>query len=175
MKTRIVLISAITMAIFGTVFFLYSLSSYDFAPSTKENPYGVTARVLIQPTYFSPPIPPKDPIEPQDVLWFRYHSQEPIQLVGYNICNGMMCIKSEIQSYSPHDPANLDKPQKWTGGTIGDLPWNEGDAVHIRVKIKPVTISEDGTIIPQDDKFTFIDLGKSKIIKSTSETTGDGK
>jgi hypothetical protein len=156
------------MSIFGIGFILYDAIYYDFTPSTKENPYGVAARVLIQPTYHSSLSQQKNPIEPQDTLWFRYTSQEPIRIMGYNICNGILCINNKSEGYSQHNPKNFDKPQKWAGGTLGDLPWNVGDTVHIRVKIQPVMISEDGAISTLDDHVLFVDLGKSKILKVSS-------
>ena len=168
MKTRL-LVTSIVVTIFAVVSLLHIANSYDFAPSTKENPYGVAARVLIEPTIPPSMIKPKVPSEPRDVLYFKYTSQEPVQIVGYNICNGILCIKDESLSYSPSNPTNANEPHKWGGGTLGDRPWNVGDTVHIRIKVKPVTISEDGTLVPQDGKMTFIDLGESKIIKSTSE------
>jgi hypothetical protein len=38
------------------------------------------------------------------------------------------------------------------------------ETLHIRVKVKPVTISENGDAIPDQEKMFFIDLGDSKII-----------
>jgi hypothetical protein len=90
-------------------------------------------------------------------------------MMGYNICNGILCIHDDNERYSAHDPKNFDKPQKWAGTSLGDLPWNVGDTVHIRVKVQPVMISEDGAIIPLDDPILFVDLGESKIVKVASE------
>lgn len=162
------IIGVVIASVFGIGFTLHAAIPYDFTPSTKENPYGIAARVLVQPTYPPSLSQQKNPIEQQDVLWFRYTSQEPIRMLGYNICNGISCINNEIESYSQHHSKNSDKPQKWAGGTLGDLPWNVGDTVHIRVKMQPVMISEDGAITPLLDQIFFIDLGESKIIKVVS-------
>ena len=143
MKTRIIIgiviasIGIVTVSVFGIQFLLHAATSYDLTPSTKENPYGVDARVLVQTRYPPSPIYQKNLME-QDVLQFRYNSQEPIRMMGYNICNGILCIHDDNERYSLHDPKNFDKPQKWAGTSLGDLPWNVGDTVHIRVKIQPV-------------------------------------
>ena len=163
---RIVFLALIISVTAGLGTIWYLAGSFDFAPSTKDNPYGVQAKVIISPTTFSPPIEPKIPIEPIPVLWFRYNSEKPVQLIGYNVCNGLFCIKREVGgSYGPAAPELMDQPDKWAGGTMGDLHWKVGDTVHIRIKIKTVTISDDGQVILDSDKMMFIDLGESKIIQ----------
>jgi hypothetical protein len=148
---------------------LYLLNSYDFTPSTMENPYGVDARVLVQPTYFSPGIQTESSNFPQNVLWFRYNSKEPIDLIGYTICNGIFCIKAETYSYSPPAPEWKDFPEMWAGNTLGDLHWKVGDSVHIWIKVSPVEITETGERMSLSEPVFYIDLGESKIIQGPIE------
>jgi len=143
---------------------VYLLNSYDFTPSTKENPFGVEAKVLVQPTYFSPRVQSESSSYPQDVLWFRYNSKEPIDLIGYTICNGIFCTKAQTYSYSPPAPEWKNYPEMWAGNTLGDLHWKEGDKVHIWIRVSPVEITEMGDRVSVSEPVFYIDLGESEII-----------
>jgi len=146
--------------------------SYDFAPSTKDNPLSVEARVVYGiDTAIMCPQEPCSP--PSPIFQFRYYSHLPMQLLGYNICDGISCIKNEgFVTYTITKPGLSGHPEQWGGGTIGNVPWKIGDTVHIRVKVEPVTINDSGNIIPQSDKMMFVDLGESKIIPMDKNRDG---
>lgn len=149
-KLAVIVVPIAITAILGW----YFARSYDFAPSTTDNPLGLQAElVYVKDLKISCPIHPCGPL---NAYMFRYNSQEPVQLVAYNICGGIFCIKREnFGSYSPGGGQ----------GTVGDIPWKVGDVVNIRVKVKPVEILENGKVMPKDGIF-FIDVGKSKIAET---------
>ena len=167
MKTRLLIIIGITAIAITTIVYviipMYGLqwwSTYD----PRENPYGVEARIMIQSTYFSSPIEPKDPIEPQDVLWLRYNTKHHVDLREFEVCNGLYCI-AFIPANGPPSPELSGFPEKWAGITLGDLPWKIGDTVHIWTKASPVDMSKDGYLIHLNEPITSIDLGELKIIR----------
>lgn len=140
----------------------YFARSYDFAPSTTDNPFGIQAElVYVKDLKISCPMQPCGPL---DAFGFRYTSQKPVQLVAYNICGGIFCIKRE--GFGSYGIGGNETHRTWGGGqTVGDIPWKVGDTVNIRVKVKPVEILEDGKVMPKDGIF-FIDVGKSKITET---------
>lgn len=162
MKTRfLIIIGCIVIVTIIGVFFYLSAFSY-FTPNTTENLYGIEARVMIQSTYFSPPVQPKGPIEPQDALWFRYNTKLPVDLLEFTVCNGTSCI-THYSGNGPPSPELSGYPEKWAGGTLGDMPWKVGDVVHIWVKASPV-VSENEKLQRLNNTVSNIDLGESKII-----------
>ncbi|MEO9309413.1 MAG: hypothetical protein ABI337_03865 [Nitrososphaera sp.] len=136
-------------------------NSYDFAASTTENPFGIEATLAyVKDLKISCPIHPCGPV---NSFMFKYISNEPVQLISYNICGGFTCIKRDgFGSYEPAHPELSEHPEKWGGSTVGEIPWKVGDTIHIRVKVKPVDVMENGTVV-YEDKIFFIDLGQSKI------------
>jgi len=142
-------------------------NSYDFAPSTKENPFGVEARLVYEHNMrISCPI---EPCGPLNAFVLKHNSREPVQFVAFNICGGIFCIKQEgFGGHGPPAPELASQPEKWGGGTVGQIPWSIGDVVDIRVKVKPAHILEDGKVV-FDEKIWFIDLGESKIIEVENE------
>ena len=167
---RIVFLAIIISVTAGLGTIWYLASSFDFEPATKENPFGIQAVVAyVHDLKISCPTSPCGPI---NALMFKVISKEDVQLWEYNICNGIHCIRGggvgSLRGTTEWD----GMPQAWGGGTIGDLPWKVGDTVWIRVKVAPVTITNDGfeeEIIPQPENAMFIDLGTSKIIDLNDE------
>jgi len=159
-KTKLAVI-AVPIAITAALSW-YFVSSYDFAPSTTDNPFGVRAElVYVKDLKISCPIQPCGPL---NAYMFRYNSQKPVQLVSYNICGGVFCIKRE--GFGSYGIGGNETHRTWGGGqTVGDIPWKVGDTVNIRVKVKPVEILENGKVMPKDEMF-FIDVGKSKITET---------
>lgn len=157
-KSKITLIIVPVAVALG--FITHLANSYDFAPSTTENQFGIQANLAyVKDLKISCPIAPCGPF---NAFMFKYTAQKPVQLIGYNICGGIFCIKHESSSYGLG--GNETHPF-WGGSeTVGQIPWKIGDAVHIRVKVKPVIVANDGEVIPQDEIF-FIDVGESKIIE----------
>jgi hypothetical protein len=89
-----------------------------------------------------------------------------MQLVGYNICDGFSCVKNGgFATYTITRAGLSGHPEQWASVSIGDVHWQVGDAVHIRLKVKPVTITENGDVIPDPGMMFFTDLGDSKIMK----------
>jgi hypothetical protein len=142
-KIKLVVIAVVIAII--TVLGWYFASSYDFAPSTTDNPFGVQATLeYVKDLKISCPISPCDPL---NAFMLSYHSKKPVQIVSYNICGGIFCIKRDGIGYSLGGGR----------GTVGEIPWRLGDTVDIRVKVKPVEILEDGKVMPKDEMY-FIDL-----------------
>lgn len=144
----------------GSLTIWYFASFYDFAPSTTNNPFGINATVsYVHDLKISCPVPSCGPL---NAFGLSYASQKPIQLVSYNICGGIYCIKQgNFVSYgrggTPDNPV-------WGGSmTLGNIPWKVGDTIYIRLKVQPVIIKENGDVIPEPEKIMFIDLGPSKI------------
>lgn len=163
MNRKIIFISITIPSLIAVLIFANWANSYDFSPSTKENPYGFEAVLAYQRNLtHSCMIPPCHPV---DVFTFSFHSEKPAWLVGYNICGGISCIKANggknYQSASPHLSENVEK---WAFSTIGNLPWKVGDTVNIRVKVMPAIILEDGRVV-EGNRTDFIDLGESKVIE----------
>jgi len=174
MKSRSLRIAIITFPFLVTGLLLFLLVMYgltiidfDFAFSNKNNPYGIQAIVAYSPEEFSYLKEKSIQQQQNDILWFRYYSQEPIYLLGYYICNGIFCLKKlDDGSYSPIALELVNQPKKWAGTTLGDLPWKIGDTVNIKVKVAPVIIQKDEgeeKIGLNYEKVIVIDLGESKI------------
>ena len=163
---RIVLLAIIISATSGLGLTWYLASSFDFQPATEENPLGIQAVVAyVHDIKTSCQISPCGPF---NALMFKVISKEDVQLWEYNICNGIHCIRGGGAGFLRGTTEWDGMPQAWGGGTIGNLPWKVGDNVWIRVKVAPVTITNDGfeeEIIPQPENVMFIDLGTSKIIE----------
>lgn len=140
----------------------YFTSFYDFAPSTTDNSFGIGATInYVHNLKISCPVPSCGPL---DAFVLSYSSQKPVQLISYNICGGIYCIKQEnFASYGRG--GTLDSPV-WGGSTtLGTIPWQVGDTVDIRLKLQPVIIKENGDVTPEPEKRFFIDLGPSKIME----------
>lgn len=149
------------------VLYGFIIIDFDYALSTKENPYGIQALVTYSHPKFSDNIEKSVQQKMENVLWFRYNSEKSFVLMGYYICNGILCIKNlGGESHSPSVPEMVNQPERWAGSTLGNLPWKVGDIVDIKVKVAAVIIQNDGKeerIIPDYDKEMVIDLGESKI------------
>jgi hypothetical protein len=168
MKTRFLIV--IGILIFVTMGVVIYLDTFPyFSPSTKENPYGIEAKVMIQSTYFSPPIKQDEPIKPQDVLWFRYNTKQLVNITEFTICKEFDCIPYQPANGPPLQPDSSTNIDSWGGGPLGDLPWKIGDTVHIWVKARHIYSSENGDLIKFDDPGLNIDLGESKIIRGSTE------
>ena len=159
MKSLHLVVIAVSITI-GSVLVWYFASFYDFAPSTTDNPFGINATVSYVHNLRISCI--RQPCEPFNAFGLSYTSQKPVQLISYNICGGIYCIKQgNFASYgrggTPDNPV-------WGGSTtLGDIPWKVGDTVDVRLKFQPVIIKENGDMYPEPEMTMFIDLGQSKI------------
>ncbi len=163
MKTLHISIIIISVSIsIGSVLIWYFASSYDFASSTTDNPFGINATVSYVHNLKMISCP--KPCGPLNTFILSYTSQKPIQLISYNICGGIYCIKQG--NFASYGRGGTPDSPMWGGGTtLGGIPWKVGDVVDIKLKIQPVMIKENGDIIPEPEKMTFIDLGESKIME----------
>ena len=159
MKTLHLIIIAASVSI-GAGLIWYFASFYDFAPSTTDNPFGINATVsYVRNLKITCPY---QPCGPTSAFGLSYTSEKPVQLISYNICGGIYCIKQE--NFASYGRGGTPDSLVWGGGTtLGEIPWKVGDIVDIRLKIQPVIIKENGDIVPEPEKTMFIDLGKSKI------------
>ena len=159
MKTLHLVVIAVSITI-GSVLVWYFASFYDFAPSTTDNPFGINATVSYVHNLKISCI--RQPCEPFNAFVLSYTSQKPVQLISYNICGGIYCIKQG--NFASYGRGGTPDSPVWGGGiTFGNTPWKVGDIVDVRLKVKPVTIKENGDIIPDTENMMFIDLGQSKI------------
>lgn len=147
----------------GSVIIWSVASSYDFAPSTKDNPFRIKATVSYVHNLKISCI--RQPCGPFNAFSLSYTSQEPVQLISYNICGGIYCIKQG--NFASYGRGGTPDSPTWGGGTtLGEIPWKVGDIVDIKLKIQPVRITENGDVIPEPEKMLFIDLGESKITET---------
>lgn len=159
MKTLLLITIAASISI-GSALVWYFASFYDFAPSTTDNPFGINATVsYVHNLKISCPYQPCGPL---NAFVLSYTSQKPVQLISYNICGGIYCIKQG--NFASYGRGGTPDSPVWGGSTtLGDIPWKVGDIVDVRLKVQPVTIKENGDMVPEPEKMVFIDLGQSKI------------
>ena len=161
MKTLTLTIIIISILV-GSLTIWYFASFYDFAPSTTDNPFGINATVSYVHNLKISCI--RQPCGPFNAFGLSYTSKEPVQLISYSICGGIYCIKQE--NFASYGRGGTPDSPVWGGSTtLGDIPWNIGDTVDIRLKVQPVIIKENGDVIPEPEKMMFIDLGPSKIME----------
>lgn len=159
MKTLRLIIIVISISI-GSASILYFASFYDFAPSTTNNPFGINVTVSYMHNLKISCI--RQPCEPVNAFGLSYTSQKPVQLISYNICGGIYCIKQG--NFASYGRGGTPDSPVWGGSTtLGEIPWKVGDTVNVRLKVQPVTIKENGDMVPEPEKMVFIDLGQSKI------------
>jgi hypothetical protein len=140
----------------GIVWFF--LSSYDFTPITKENGYGIEVKLVYSESYlpFMCPVPCEGTHFSLEVT-----SEKNAFLRGYNICNGITCVKNDgsnvfLRSGAPAEDHSLI-------GVFGIESWKVGDTVDIRVKVTDAVPTADH-YAPDESKLVFVDLGETKII-----------
>jgi hypothetical protein len=154
-----IIIIVISASVVSVIIWSFA-NSYDFAPSTKDNPFRINATVSFVHNMKISCI--RQPCEPFNAFGLSYTSQEPVQIISYNICGGIYCIKQG--NFASYGRGGTPDNPTWEGGTtLGKIPWKVGDIVDIKLKIQPVIIKENGDIIPEPEKMSFIDLGESKI------------
>ncbi|MDC8452626.1 MAG: hypothetical protein LV477_06920 [Candidatus Nitrosotalea sp.] len=150
----------ITTVSIGFALVWHFANFYDFEPSTTDDPFGINATVSYVHNLKISCI--RQPCGPLNAFGLSYTSQKPVQLISYNICGGIYCIKQG--NFASYGRGGTPDSPVWGGGTtLGEIPWKVGDIVDIRLKVQPVTIKENGDIVPEPEKTMFIDLGQSKI------------
>jgi hypothetical protein len=155
-----IIIIAVSASV-GSVVIWYVTSSYDFTPSTKDNPFGIKATVSYVHNLKISCI--RNPCGPFNAFELLYTSQKPVQIISYNVCGGIYCIKQgDFASYGRG--GTPDSPVWGESMTLGSIPWKVGDVVDIRLKVQPVGIN--GDLVPESQNMMFIDLGKSMITET---------
>ncbi len=155
-----IIIIAISASV-GSVIIWSVANSYDFAPSTKDNPFGIKATVSYVHNLKISCI--RQPCGPFNAFGLSYTSEKPIQIIPYNICGGIYRIKQG--NFASYGRGGTPDSPVWGGGmTLGSVPWKVGDVVDIRLKVQPVGIN--GDLVPESKNMMFIDLGESMITET---------
>ena len=164
---------AIAIGIYTIWFFT---SSYDFSTYIKDNQLGIEANVIYD---YNPYLMcPQLPCHAYNTLQLNFTSKDGSELIAYNVCDGIFCTKKEgfenhVISVHPKNAAiNFGGVTAYTASPVmlGDLSWKVGDKVNIRVKVMPVTMLDNGSLIRYPEKTMFVDLGESKIIAVGNQT-----
>ena len=120
------------------------------------NPFGITALVIYKPTFGCPVTNDTAAVIcPQNSFYLKINSASTTYLLGYNICDGNSCTKSDGLSVSL--PINSLQPNYQLIALPADLQWKDGDTTKIQLEISPtldnktrLQISyENSTIVPQ--------------------------
>lgn len=142
---------------------IWYLASYDPTPVTTTNNFGVNALVIHSPPYMA--CPTEDCKHPD--YYLKTNSKSKTLLVGYDICDGISCVKKDgitiplpLLDVLHPDYAKLSLPS--------DLSWKDGDSVNIWVKV-PSSSMIGGALYfdPSNTQNVWVDLGKSEIVRSS--------
>jgi len=95
MKKIVLLAVSVPTLIAGGIIY-YVAISYDFTPSTRENEFGISAKLAYSDSY----LPIMCPISSCQSTHFKLvvSSQKDIFLRGYNICKEIFCVKKHINT-----------------------------------------------------------------------------
>jgi hypothetical protein len=160
----------------GIYIIWFFTNSYDFSAFTKDNPLGIEANVIYN---YNPYLMcPFLPCHPSETFQLNFTSKEGSELISYNICDGIFCIKKDsfenhiINAHAQITGVSFGRTTAYKASPVmlGDLSWKVGDTVNIRVKVMPVTVLDNGSLIRYPEKIMFVDLGESKIIEVGNQT-----
>ena len=176
MKTlKLAIIIGGTVAI-GIYIIWFFTNSYDFSTSTKDNLLGIEAKVIYDYNRYM--TCPFLPCHTSKTFQLNFTSREGSELIAYNICDGIFCIKKDnfenrvINAHAQNQGIAFGRVTAYEAGPIilGDLSWKVGDTVNIRIKVMPLTLLDNGSLIRYPEKIMFVDLGESKIIEVGNQT-----
>jgi hypothetical protein len=178
MKTlRITIITGVCIAMaIGIYTIWFFTNSYDFSTYTKDNPLGIEANVIYD---YNPYLMcPQLPCHAANTFQLNFTSKEGSELMSYNICDGLSCTKKEsfenhiVNVYPKSAVIKFGGVSAYKAGPVmlGDLSWKVGDTVNIRVKVIPVTMLDNGSLIRYPEKIMFVDLGESQITAVGNQT-----
>ncbi|MGI0102648.1 MAG: hypothetical protein ACREA7_08660 [Nitrosotalea sp.] len=160
----------------GVFIIWFFTSSYDFSTYTKDNSLGIEANVIYD---YNPNLMCNFlPCHTSKTFQLNFTSKEGSELISYNICDGIFCTKKAgfenhiINAGAQNHEIAFGSVTSYKAGPIilGDLPWTVGDTVDIRMKVMPVTVLDNGSLIHYPERTMFVDLGKSKIIEVGNQT-----
>ncbi|HEX5358869.1 MAG TPA: hypothetical protein VFW99_03025 [Candidatus Nitrosotalea sp.] len=160
MKTPLlgILVSGCVIGAFG----VWYLTSYDFTPITKENTLGINALVVYNHISTCP--------NGDDACYSDHYlkitSRSNTFLLGYNICDGNSCVKQDGLAISL--PISNSIPPDYQKVRLPELYWKDGDLINIQVKV-PTSFTSNSTLPfdSSDAQKTWVDLGKSEIVRSS--------
>src|SRR5260370_20500919 len=141
-----------TVAI-GIYIIWFITNSYDFSTYTKDNPLGIEAKVIYN---YNPYLMcPYLPCHPSKTFQLNFTSKEGSELIAYNICDGIFCIKKDsfenrvINAHAQNIGIAFGRVTAYEPGPImlGDFPCKVGDTVNTRIKVIPVTLLDNGSLI----------------------------
>ncbi len=177
---KIIHLAIIVCVCVATIIGIYTIwfftSSYDFSTYTKDNPLGIQANVIYN---FNPYLMcPQLPCHASNTFQLNFTSKEGSELIAYNICDGMFCIKKEgfenhIISVHPKIAGiNFGEASAYQSGPVmlGNVTWKVNDTVNIRIKAIPVTLLDNGSLIYYPENMMLVDLGESKIVEVGNPT-----
>jgi hypothetical protein len=145
------------------VFITWYFTSYDPAPVTKENNFGLSALIIHRPIGLG--CPTADCHFPD--YYLKINSKSKTFLVGYNICDGNSCVKKDGLAISL-PVLDILHPEYQELPLPDNLSWKDGDSVNIQVKV-PSSSVIDNTLYfdPSHTPNIWVDLGKSEIVRSS--------
>ena len=176
MKTlHLAIIIGGTVAI-GIYIIWFFTNSYDFSTSTKDNPLGIEAKVIY--AYNRDLMCQFLPCHTSKIFQLNFTSKQGSELISYNICDGIVCTKKDsfenhvINAHAQNPSISFGRITAYQASPVilGDLSWKVGDTVNIRIKVMPVTLLDNGSLIRYPEKIMFVDLGESKIIEVGNQT-----
>jgi hypothetical protein len=118
------------------------------------------------------------PCHSSKTFQLNFTSKESSELIAYNICDGIFCTKKEsfeshiINAHAQNPSISFGRITAYKASPVmlGDLSWKVGDTVNIRIKVMPVTLLDNGSLIRYPENIMFVDLGESKIIEVRNQT-----
>ena len=149
----------------------YFANSYDFEQYSRENPLGVSARVLYDINHPVPCI--KQPCKPHPTYLLQLDSEQGSEIQAFSICNKVLCTKKifsdfQVVNVRSANPQAVSAAVNTPYVELLDFPWKVGDTVHIKVRAMPVILLDNGTLVHYPDRLMFIDLGQSTIVQKES-------
>lgn len=148
-------ISIIAIVCIVVAFTIWYFTSYDPAPVTKQNTFGISARVIRDSTSV-----------PSTIFGGTSHYFLKIKsdvntcgLLGYNICYENSCVKKDEMRNSLLS-LGVSHPDYQELPLPDNLPWKDGYYVNVQVKIESPANTTDPSSHPQN---IWVDLGKSTI------------
>ncbi|MGI0007733.1 MAG: hypothetical protein ACREAR_07040 [Nitrosotalea sp.] len=121
----------------------------DMQNTKNYDPFGITALVI-----YSPPQVCLSNGCPPNNFYLKINSNSTAYLIGYNICDGGSCAKSNGLSISL--PTNMGlKPDYQMIGLPVNLQWHDGDLTNIQIEISPTPDNKTGLLL---------DIGNSTIV-----------
>src|SRR5574338_1245248 len=161
-EMKILRLAMIVIGSIATAFVVWNIMNYDATPITKENTFGINALVIHRPIGLGCPI--TDCHFPD--YYLKINSKLKTFLVGYNICDGISCIKKDGMAI-PLPVIDVLHPDYQELPLPDNLPWKDGDSVSIQVKIPNSFIFDNATSFDStNDPKIWVDLGKSEIVRS---------